>query len=231
MFQDITYSVALAAGLFSFFSPCVLPLIPAYFTFITGLSLDELTREPSAAIRRKAVLSTMVFILGFSLVFISLGAVATFLGGMLFKFVDQIRVIGGGLIVLMGLYLTGLFKIRLFEFDKRVHLRSKPLHFLGAFVVGMAFAAGWSPCIGPQLTSILIMAGSKETVMEGILLLSTYSAGMGIPFLVLSIFVGVLLTFIKKTVRLLRYVNTTAGIILIIVGILLITNKLNFLPS
>lgn len=231
MFEDVTYSVALFAGLFSFFSPCVLPLIPAYFTFITGLSLDELTREPSAAIRRKVILSTVVFILGFSVVFISLGALATFLGSMLYRFVDQIRIIGAIIIILMGIHLTGLFRLKLLDFEKRVHLRSKPLHFLGTFIVGMAFGGGWSPCIGPQLGSILIIAGSKETVMEGILLLSIYSAGMGVPFLVLSLFVGGLLTFIKNAGRALKYVNTAAGIILIAVGILLITNKLNFISG
>jgi len=231
MFQDITYSVSLVAGLLSFFSPCVLPLIPAYFTFITGLSLDELTREPSAAIRRKVILSTVFFVLGFSVVFISLGALATFLGGVLYRFVDQIRIIGAILIILLGFYLTGIFKLKLLDFEKRVHLHSKPLHFFGSFIVGMAFGAGWSPCIGPQLSSILILASNKETVMEGILLLSVYSAGMGIPFLVLSLFVGALLTFIKRAVHVLKYVNTTAGIILIVVGILLIMNKLNFISS
>lgn len=229
MFQDITYSVALIAGLISFFSPCVLPLIPAYFTFITGLSLDELTREPSAAIRRKVILSTVAFILGFSVVFISLGALATFLGGILYRFVGQIRIIGAIIIILLGIHLTGLFRLKLLDFEKRIHIRSKPLHILGIFIVGMAFGAGWSPCIGPQLSSILIIAGSKETVMEGVRLLSVYSAGMGVPFLVLSLFVGALLTFIKKASHVLKYVNTTAGIILIAVGILLITNKLNFI--
>lgn len=231
MFQDISYSVALVAGLLSFLSPCVLPLIPAYFTFITGLSLDELTREPNSAIRRKVVLSTVVFILGFSLVFIALGALASFLGGVLYQFVDQIRIIGAIIIILLGIHLTGLFRLKLLDFEKRVHLHSKPLHFFGTFIVGMAFGAGWSPCIGPQLGSILIIASSKETVLEGIVLLSVYSVGMGVPFLVLSLFVGALLTFIKNAVHVIKYVNITAGIILIIVGILLITNKLNFIVS
>jgi cytochrome c-type biogenesis protein len=231
MFQDISYTAALIAGLLSFFSPCVLPLIPAYFTFITGFSLDELTRQPDAAIRRKVVLSTIAYILGFSVIFIGMGASASLLGGVLYRFADQVRIIGAILIILLGVHLTGLFRLKMLDFEKRVHLESKPLHFLGTFVIGMAFGAGWSPCIGPLLGSILIIAGSKETVMEGVLLLSVYSAGLGIPFLALSLFVGALLTFIKKATRVLKYINTTAGVILIAVGILLITNKLNFISS
>lgn len=231
MFQDISYPAALIAGLLSFFSPCVLPLIPAYFTFITGFSLEELTREPGAATRRKVVLSTIAYILGFSAVFIALGASASFLGGILYRFSDQIRIIGAILIILLGIHLTGLFRLKLLDFEKRVHLHSKPLHVFGTFIVGMAFGAGWSPCVGPLLGSILIVAGSKETVTEGVLLLSVYSAGLGVPFLVLSLFVGVLLTFVKKAVHVLKYVNAAAGIILIAVGILLITNRLNIIIS
>jgi cytochrome c-type biogenesis protein len=224
MFQDISYPTALAAGLASFFSGCVLPLIPAYFTFITGYSLDELTQAPTAETRWKIILSTLAFILGFSVVFIAMGASATYLGGALYRFSDQIRIVGGILIIILGIHLTGLFRLRLLEFEKRVHLQSKPLHFFGTFVVGMAFGAGWSPCIGPLLGSILIIASNKETVTEGVLLLSVYSAGLGIPFLILSVFVGVLLSFIKKAVRVLKYINLAAGIILIIVGIMLVTN-------
>jgi cytochrome c-type biogenesis protein len=231
MLQDISYSAALIAGLLSFFSPCVLPLIPAYFTFITGFSLDELTREPDAATRLKVVLSTIAYILGFSTVFIAMGASASFLGGILFRFADQIRIIGAILIILLGIHLTGLFRLKLLDFEKKVHMKSKPLHFFGTFIIGMAFGAGWSPCIGPLLGSILIIAGSKETVMEGIVLLSIYSAGLGIPFLVLSLFVGALLTFLKKAVRVLKYVNTTAGVILILAGLLLITNSFKLFSS
>ena len=226
MFQNsIPYSAALIAGLLSFFSPCVLPLIPAYFTFITGFSLDELTREPDAETRKKVLLSTIVYVLGFSAVFIAMGASVSYLGGFLFKFSDQIRVVGGIFIILLGIHLTGLFRIKALDFEKRVHLQKKPLHFLGTFIVGMAFGAGWSPCIGPLLGSILIIAGSKETVTEGMLLLSVYSAGLALPFLILSLFVGVILTFIKKAARMLKYINIVAGSILVVVGILLITNK------
>lgn len=232
MFQDsISYSAALIAGLLSFFSPCVLPLIPAYFTFITGFSLDKLTHEPDGETRRKVLLSTIVYVLGFSTIFIAMGASASYLGGFFSRFSDQIRIIGGIIILLLGIHLTGLFRFRWLDFEKRVHVREKPLHFLGTFIVGMAFGAGWSPCIGPLLGSILIIAGSKETVTEGVVLLGIYSAGLGIPFVVLSLFIGFILAFIKKANRVLNYINIAAGVVLAVVGVLLITNKLFFIVS
>lgn len=232
MFEDsISYSAALVAGLLSFFSPCVLPLIPAYFTFITGFSLDELTHDPDTDTRRKVFFSTISYVLGFSAVFVTMGASVSYLGGFLYTHGDLIRIIGGILIILLGIHLTGLFRIRLLNFEKRVHMQKKPLHFLGVFIVGMAFGAGWSPCIGPLLGSILIIAGSKETVWEGIVLLGIYSAGLGIPFLAMSLFIGYILTFIKKAVHILKYMNTVAGTLLVVVGILLITNKLFFITG
>ncbi len=232
MFQDsVSYSAALIAGLLSFFSPCVLPLIPAYFTFITGFSLDKLTQAPDRETRWRVFFLTLVYVLGFSTVFIAMGASASYLGGFFSRFSDQIRIIGGIIILLLGIHLTGLFRFRWLDFEKRVHVQKKPLHFFGTFIVGMAFGAGWSPCIGPLLGSILIIASSKETVMEGVSLLGLYSAGLGIPFLVLSLFIGFILTFIKKANRVLKYVNIGAGVILAAVGILLITNKLFFIVS
>jgi cytochrome c-type biogenesis protein len=232
MFGDtVSYSAALLAGLLFFFSPCVLPLIPAYFTFITGFSLDELTTRQDMEIRKKVILSTIAYILGFSFIFILLGASASFLGSYLFQYINTIRIVGGVFIIIFGLHLTGVFRIRMLEFEKRVHLDKKPIHFLGTFIIGMAFGTGWSPCIGPLLGSILIIAGSKDTVFQGIGLLSVYSLGLGIPFLVLSIFINFILTFLKKAAPAMRYLNIIGGILLIIVGLLLVTNKLNFIPS
>ncbi len=232
MFGDtVSYSAALLAGLLSFFSPCVLPLIPAYFTFITGFSLDELTTRQDMEIRKKVILSTIAYILGFSFIFILLGASASFLGSYLFQYINTIRIVGGVFIIVFGLHLTGVFRIRMLEFEKRVHLDKKPIHFLGTFIIGMAFGTGWSPCIGPLLGSILIIAGSKDTVFQGIGLLSVYSLGLGIPFLVLSIFINFILTFLKKAAPAMRYLNIIGGILLIVVGLLLVTNKLNFIPS
>jgi cytochrome c-type biogenesis protein len=225
--ETIPYPAAFVAGLLSFFSPCILPLIPAYFTFITGFSLEELTGSHTAEIRKKVVLSTMLYVLGFSLVFILMGASASYLGGVIFKFKDWIRIIGGVLIILLGIHLTGLIRFRGLDFEKRIHLDRKPLHCCGTFIIGMAFGAGWSPCIGPLLGSILILAGSQETVWQGVLLLGVYSLGLAIPFVLLSIFINFLLAFIKKANRFLRYANIVAGALLIVVGLLLVTNKLS----
>jgi len=219
--ETISYPAALLAGLLSFFSPCILPLIPAYFTFITGFTLDELTGSDSG-IRKKVVLSTLAYVLGFSCVFILMGASASLLGSFIHVFSDVIRIVGGVLIVFLGLHLTGWLRFSALEFEKRVHLDNKPVHFMGTFLVGMAFGAGWSPCIGPLLGSILIIAGSKETVYEGIALLSVYSFGLAIPFVVMSFFINVMLSFLKKATRALKYFNRIAGILLILVGLSLV---------
>jgi cytochrome c-type biogenesis protein len=232
MFTEvISYPAAFTAGLLSFLSPCVLPLIPAYFTFITGFSLEELTEYRNSEIRKKVFLSTIFFVSGFSLVFILMGASASYLGGLMYKYRELIRIIGGILIVLMGVHLTGIIHFRGLDFEKRINMEKKPLHFFGTFIVGMAFGAGWSPCIGPLLGSIIIIAGSQETVWQGIVLLAIYSAGLAIPFIIMSVFINFLLIFIKKASRVLQYVNTVAGILLIIVGLILVTNKLYVLTG
>ena len=229
--QTVSFPAAFTAGLLSFLSPCVLPLIPAYFTFITGFSLEELTEYRNSEIRKKVFLSTIFFVSGFSLVFILMGASASYLGGLMYKYRELIRIIGGILIVLMGVHLTGIIHFRGLDFEKRINMEKKPLHFFGTFIVGMAFGAGWSPCIGPLLGSIIIIAGSQETVWQGIVLLAIYSAGLAIPFIIMSVFINFLLIFIKKASRVLQYVNTVAGILLIIVGLILVTNKLYVLTG
>jgi len=229
--ETISYPAALIAGLLSFFSPCILPLIPAYFTFITGFSLEDLTGERSSEIRTKVILSTVSYVLGFSFVFILLGASASYLGGFIYKYRDLIRIVGGIFIILLGVHLTGLIRIRHLDFEKRIHLKKKPLHFFGTFIVGMAFGAGWSPCIGPLLGSILIIAGSQETVWQGIVLLAVYSAGLAIPFLIMSFFINFLLAFVRKASRTMKYISASAGILLIIVGLFLVTDKLYVLTG
>jgi cytochrome c-type biogenesis protein len=204
----------------------VLPLIPAYFTFITGFSIEELTEKYNSEIRKKVFLSTFLFVLGFSLVFILMGASASYLGGLMYTYKKLIRIIGGILIIILGIHLTGLIRIPGLDFEKRMTLEKKPLHFLGTLIIGMAFGAGWSPCIGPLLGSILIIAGSQETVLQGIILLGIYSAGLAIPFIIISIFINFLLIFIKKASKVLKYVNVAAGVILIVVGLILVSNKL-----
>jgi cytochrome c-type biogenesis protein len=224
--QTVSFPAAFVAGLLSFFSPCVLPLIPAYFTFITGFSIEELTEEYNSEIRKKVFLSTFLFVLGFSLVFILMGASASYLGGLMYTYKKLIRIIGGILIIILGVHLTGLIRIPGLDFEKRIILEKKPLHFLGTLIIGMAFGAGWSPCIGPLLGSILIIAGSQETVWQGVILLGIYSTGLAIPFIIISIFINFLLIFIKKASKVLKYVNVVAGVVLIVVGLILVSNKL-----
>ncbi len=229
--ESVSYSAALLAGLLSFFSPCVLPLIPAYFTFITGFSIEELTTGCDADIRKKVIISTISYVLGFSFVFVLMGASASYLGGLIITYRDSIRIVGGIIILLLGVHMTGIIRIRGLDIEKRFHIQNKPIHFLGTFFIGMAFGAGWSPCIGPLLGSILIIAGSQDTVMQGVLLLGIYSAGLALPFILISVFINFLLVFIRKAVRIIRYVNIFAGVILILVGIILVTNKLYLLTG
>jgi cytochrome c-type biogenesis protein len=227
--ESISYPAALLAGVLSFFSPCILPLIPAYFTFITGLSLDELTQARNAATRLRVIISTLSYVLGFSLVFILMGASASLLGSTVFEYRDWIRIIGGVVIIVLGIHMTGVIRLRALEFEHRLQIQKKPLHMLGTFLVGMAFGAGWSPCIGPLLGSILIVAGNQATVANGIGLLAVYAAGLAIPFLILSIFIDSLLGFIKKASWSIKYINVTAGVLLVIMGLLLVTNRLTLL--
>ncbi|MEA1946793.1 MAG: cytochrome c biogenesis protein CcdA [Thermodesulfobacteriota bacterium] len=225
--QTVSFPAAFTAGILSFLSPCVLPLIPAYFTFITGFSLEELTENRNSEIKKKVFLSTVSFVSGFSLIFILMGASASYLGSLLFNYRGLIRVIGGILIILMGVHLTGIIRIPGLDVEKRINMEKKPLHFLGIVIIGMAFGAGWSPCIGPLLGSILIIAGSQKTVWQGIVLLAIYSAGLALPFMIMSVFIHLLLIVIKKASRVLQYVNAAAGILLILVGLILVTNKLH----
>ncbi len=229
--ETVSYSAAFAAGLLSFFSPCVLPLIPAYFSFITGMSIEDLTENFDAVVRRKVFISTLSFIIGFSSVFILLGASASFLGGLTHAYRDVIRIAGGIIIIVLGVHLTGLVRIPVLEFEKRIHLKSKPLNIFGTFLVGMAFGAGWSPCTGPQLGSILAIAMGKDTIRQGVVLLGIYSAGLALPFMIISIFVNYMLVFVKKATRFMKVFNVVAGSVLILVGCLLLANKLYLLTG
>ena len=227
--EDITYPAAFLFGISSFFSGCILPLIPAYFTFITGYSLDELSQNVTSALRVRVIRSTIAFVTGFSLVFILMGASASLFGELTGKYKDIIRIAGGVMIIIFGIHITGIFRIKLLDFEKRIHVQKKPLHIFGTLLVGMAFAAGWSPCVGPQLGSILFLAANQDTVSHGTSLLAIYSIGLAIPFLIISIFINFLITFIQRVNKYIPYINAAAGILLIVMGLLLVTNKLYLL--
>ncbi len=187
--------------------------------------MEELGRN-SAAVRPRLLGATLSFVAGFSLIFILMGASASAVGKVFFEYRGAVRIVGGILILVFGIHLTGLFRIRVFDFEKRVHLRTRPTHALGTLLVGMAFGAGWSPCIGPLLGSILILASNQETVLAGTVLLGIYAAGLAIPFLTLSVFVHFFLSALGKAKAAMRYVNPVAGILLIGMGLLLILDKL-----
>jgi cytochrome c-type biogenesis protein len=218
--------VAFSAGLLSFLSPCVLPLVPSYVTFITEMSLEEVRTA-----RRTALIHALLFVLGFSLIFITLGATASVLGRVLFVARAWIARLGGALIIIFGLYLLGAFNSRLLSQDKRVYLADKPLGYLGTIFVGLAFGAGWTPCIGPILGSILIYTSSTADLHRGLLLLTAYSAGLAIPFIIAALAIDRFLAVFARYRGAMKWVNRVGGVVLIAVGLLLVTNYFTVLAS
>ncbi len=224
---DVTIWIAFTAGVLSYFSPCVLPLIPSYLTYISGLSFGELKAEhPSAQIRLTVVLHSLVFIAGFSAVFITLGGLAGLASASFQTYLHDslgiIQKVGGVLIFLFGIHLSGLFHFGVLLGEKRIHLRNKPAGLIGTFLVGIAFAAGWTPCIGPILGAILaIAAGSSGGVGQGIVLLTFYSAGLGLPFLISGLLFHAFLGFFDRFRKHIRIVEILTGILLMTAGVLL----------
>ena len=216
--ESLSVLVAFSAGLLSFLSPCVLPLVPSYVTFITGMQLDDVTRS-----RRTTLLHAVMFVIGFSLIFIALGAGATALGQLMLAYRTWIARAGGVIIVLMGLWMLGVFKFDALQQERRIHLGDKPIGYFGTVIVGIAFGAGWSPCLGPTLGAILMMAANQSEMAKGIGLLSSYSAGLAVPFLLSALLIDRFLVFFQKFKRNIGTVNRVAGILLIIVGVLMFT--------
>jgi cytochrome c-type biogenesis protein len=224
--QDLSFYLAFAAGVLSFLSPCVLPLVPSYVAFITGLSFEELTQDqPQRKLRRVILRHSLLFILGFSVLFTALGASATLLGQFLAAHRDTIRIVGGILIIIFGLLISGVFSFGFLQQEKRFHLRDKPLGYLGSFLVGITFAAGWTPCVGPILSSILLYASTAEDMRSGIFLLLFYSLGLGLPFFACSLALNTFLGAFRKARSYLGVFTKVGGVLLIIVGVLLLTNS------
>ncbi|MBN1223359.1 MAG: sulfite exporter TauE/SafE family protein [Candidatus Aminicenantes bacterium] len=222
--ENVSLLVALTAGLISFLSPCVLPLIPSYMAFITGISLEELSvQENVKKVRKTVIWNSLFFISGFSSIFIAMGASATFIGAFLQENIRWFEIIGGAVVVILGLHFAGVFKLKFLERERKFQMRSKPLGFLGTFVVGMAFGAGWTPCVGPILGSILTLAATTQNVFKGIILLVFYSLGLGIPFLLAGILIHKFFEYFKTIRKYFRIITAVGGVLLIIVGILLIS--------
>ena len=216
-----------AAGVLSFLSPCVLPLAPAYLCFLTGVDLDRLTEaEGKNPVGRIAFSRALFFVAGFSTVFVLLGATASTLGQWLTEWFDVLSVVAGGLIFVMGLHFLGVFRIALLFREARFHALSKPAGPLGAYIVGLAFAFGWTPCVGPVLAAILLLAGGQETSMRGVILLGAYSAGIGLPFIAAAAFVGPFLRFLRRFRRHVALVEKIMGAGLVVTGLLFITGTM-----
>lgn len=221
----ISLLAAFLAGVVSFVSPCVLPLVPSYVTFITGVSFDELTAgKQTARVRRLTILHSLAFIVGFSIVFIALGATATVTGQFLREHQDTLRRVGGVFIILFGIYLLGILPIPALSRERKFQITQKPLGLLGSVLVGITFAAGWTPCIGPILASILLYASTAKTVSTGILLLTVYSLGLGVPFFLASLGMNSFLAASSRLRRSLRTIEVVSGAILVAFGIALVTN-------
>ena len=227
----LSLGLAFVAGLLSFLSPCVLPLVPSYVTFVTGMTLDELTARGRHAARRHATLHALLVVLGFSLVFVALGATATALGAALRRALPLLQQLGGVVIAGFGLSLLGVLRVPSLMRERRVHLASKPAGVAGSLLVGVAFGAGWTPCIGPVLASILLYAGMEATMTRGMLLLVAYSLGLGIPFLVAAVGFNWYLAGARRVTRWLRPLELGAGAVLVVMGVLLFTGRFTALSS
>ncbi len=218
--------IAFGAGLLSFLSPCVLPLVPSYVTFITGMNLEDLQQS-----KKNTLIHALLFVAGFTLIFLALGAGATVFGQLMLRYRDVIARVGGALIIVFGLYLLGVFNLAFLMKDTRLHLANKPLGYFGTLVVGIAFGAGWSPCIGPILGAILTMAMNESNLGRGMTLLFAYSMGLAVPFLAAALMVERFLAIFAKVRHHMVWVNRMAGALLVLVGVLMVTNRFTMLSN
>jgi cytochrome c-type biogenesis protein len=226
--SSVGFFTAFLAGLLSFVSPCVLPIVPGYLSFISGINVARLNKEGVAdpGQLRRVAWTSLAFVLGFSTVFVSLGAAATLVGYYLQQYKRQLGMIGGVIVIVLGLHTMGVFRINFLLYEKRAEVKTKPIGLIGAYVVGLAFAFGWTPCIGPILGAILLYASQQETVTQGVLLLSAYSAGLGVPFLLSALAVNKFFSASGAVKRHMKTVEVVSGALLVAVGLLLVTDRL-----
>jgi cytochrome c-type biogenesis protein len=215
---DVSLPAAAIGGLISFLSPCVLPLVPPYLSFLAGATFDQLNAGDDAAVRRRAVTAALLFVAGFTTVFVILGATASALGQLVRQYLDVLSTVAGVAIIVMGLHFLGVFRIHLLYREARPTIE-KPVGLWGAYVMGLAFAFGWTPCIGPILAAILALAGSETSVAKGALLLGVYSAGLGLPFLAAAFAMKPFVAFLKRMRSRFHYVEKTMGGLLVLTGI------------
>lgn len=227
--ENVSYIMAFGAGMWMFLSPCILPLIPAYIAYLTGVSLKDQTGELSPQKQKKirlvTVFHSLLFIMGFTLVFVALGATATYIGRLLLEYQEIIKRIGGLCIMFFGLYVLGVVKLNFLEKEKRLKYRKEGVSYIGSFLVGATFAAAWTPCLGPILASILVYAANTADLARGIKLLSVFSLGLGVPFFLSSLFISSFIAHFKKIQRYIRWVTVIGGVFLVIVGALLLSGN------
>lgn len=233
--ENVTLLTALVAGVISFISPCVLPIVPGYISFISGASLSELKNQVDldAARRRelfwRVTMNSLFFVAGFSVVFVAMGASATYIGQWFAANRLVLARIAGAAIVVLGLHTMGLTPIKWLNYEKRIHAETKPMGVFGSFLIGLAFAFGWSPCIGPILAGVLVLAAQQETVSQGVFLLAAYSLGLGIPFVATGVAINRFLNFFGRIKKHMRLVEVVAGVLLVAVGVLVFTDSLQML--
>ena len=237
--MDISHGISIASlfvsltmGLVSFASPCILPLIPSYVSYITGISFDDLV-GPEARTKhmRSTVIHALVFVAGFTVVFVVLGATASVIGQLLIQYLSAVRVAGGVLLILLGLFVSDVVPIPLLQRDAKFHLKDRPAGLAGTFLVGVVFAAGWTPCTGPFLAAVLMQAAQSETMSTGMVFLAFYSLGIGIPFILSAVAISAFLSSFNRLKKHFRFIKVASGVILVIMGVLLITDKWTLLTS
>jgi len=223
---NMTVWGAFLGGIISFVSPCVLPLVPPYLCFLAGVSFDELTDDSKVPVAR-VFRTALAFVLGFTTVFVALGATASLIGQTLTQYLGVLSIIAGAIIALMGLHFLGVFRMSWLYADARVEVQRKPPGVIGGYVVGLAFAFGWTPCVGPVLAAILFMAGAKETAWQGAGLLFAYSLGIGLPFLLAALFAGPFIKLMKRMRAHLGLVEKVMGALLVVTGVLFMTGQMS----
>ena len=225
---EVSYIGALVAGMLSFLSPCVLPLVPPYLCFIGGVSLEQISEDEELApgVMRAVVLSAVVFVLGFSTVFIALGATASTIGDFIVDYMDILSKVAGGVIIVLGLHFIGIIRIPILYREARFHAEKKPAGLIGPYIIGLAFAFGWTPCVGPVLAAILMVAGSESSITYGMGLLAVYSAGLGIPFILAAVAMKPFMDFMARFRRHLQTVERVIGALLVLTGILFMTGSM-----
>jgi cytochrome c-type biogenesis protein len=221
----LSIGIAFLAGLVSFVSPCVLPLVPAYLSFLTGSTIEELSAQAAAGMRSRAIAHSLAFIAGFTIIFVLLGASASAVGGALRANQVLLARIGGAIVIVLGLQMIGVFRLRFLAMDRRLHPQTERRSLLASTLVGLAFAAGWSPCIGPILAAILTMASQSSSVVQGAGLLFVYSMGLAVPFVATAAAVGVVLPALSRMKHLLPSIEVAAGALMIATGVVLVTNS------